>query len=357
MQRVHAQPMVSVWMITYNHEPFIVQALESILSQKTTFDIEIVIGEDCSTDLTRAIVKEYAEKFPHKIKLLLHPQTIGVTPNFAATFQKCRGKYVALLEGDDYWTDPYKLEKQVEFLEASPEFVTCFHWVDILYEDSGEIRRVEKGPPGPPVIKPYYTLDDILHHNIFIPTCSTMVRNKVFTTFPEWFGESILGDFMFHILQAQHGNIGFLDERMAVHRMHRGGVSGGQPVLKTLEKIVRVYPLTGKHLGLTHRTSYRWGVACMNIGLSLEYRQDGRWLKSWFTYLKGLTYAPYALKKNLFSAYRSVRIVRRGFQLMASVYRMMRIYGLLFLRRWGGKRFYNWLKYHYRLVCCRKKSQ
>ena len=96
---------VSVCMITYNHERFIAQAIESVLMQETDFRVELVIGEDCSTDGTRAIVREFGERFPERIRLLLPEHNLGMMPNFVATLSACRGQYVALLEGDDYWTD------------------------------------------------------------------------------------------------------------------------------------------------------------------------------------------------------------------------------------------------------------
>ena len=110
---------VSVFMITYNHEKYIAEALDSILMQKTDFDFDIVIGEDCSTDATRRIVLEYSRKYPDKIKLLLHNVNVGFISNMMYVLEACTGKYVAMCEGDDYWTDPFKLQKQVDFLEAS----------------------------------------------------------------------------------------------------------------------------------------------------------------------------------------------------------------------------------------------
>ena len=114
--------LVSVCMITYNHEKYIAQAIDSVIMQKTNFDYEIVIGEDCSTDRTREIVLEYKTKHPDKIKLLLQEKNVGMMQNFIDTLKACSGKYIALLEGDDYWTDPNKLQKQVDFLEVNTEY-------------------------------------------------------------------------------------------------------------------------------------------------------------------------------------------------------------------------------------------
>ncbi|MDP4184308.1 MAG: glycosyltransferase [Bacteroidota bacterium] len=114
--------MVSIYMITYNHEKYITQAIDSILTQNVQFNYEIVIGEDCSQDSTRSIIMEFAQKFPGIFNLILQEHNVGIFENQMAVFKACRGKYIALLEGDDYWTDPFKLQKQVDFMEANPEY-------------------------------------------------------------------------------------------------------------------------------------------------------------------------------------------------------------------------------------------
>lgn len=133
---------VSVFMITYNHEKYIAEALDSILMQKTDFDFDIVIGEDCSTDATRRIVLEYSRKYPDKIKLLLHNVNVGFISNMMYVLEACTGKYVAMCEGDDYWTDPFKLQKQVDFLEANKEYALATHGYRMV-RDGSVIRTVD----------------------------------------------------------------------------------------------------------------------------------------------------------------------------------------------------------------------
>ena len=133
---------VSVFMITYNHEKYIAEALDSILMQKTDFDFDIVIGEDCSTDATRRIVLEYSRKYPDKIKLLLHNVNVGFISNMMYVLEACTGKYVAMCEGDDYWTDPFKLQKQVDFLEANKEYMLATHEYRIV-KDGNVICTVD----------------------------------------------------------------------------------------------------------------------------------------------------------------------------------------------------------------------
>lgn len=134
------KPLVSVWMVTYNHEKYIAEALESVLMQQTNFDFEIVIGEDCSTDQTRSIIKNYENKYPNIIFPIYHDKNVGANRNaYEFTFPLCKGKYIACLEGDDYWTDPFKLQKQVDFLEQNKDYVICGHWRKIVDEKSNLI--------------------------------------------------------------------------------------------------------------------------------------------------------------------------------------------------------------------------
>ena len=116
------KPLVSVNMITYNHEKYIAQAIEGVLLQKTNFKIELIIGEDGSPDGTAKIVKEYAEKYPDIIVPVVREKNIGMIENVIDIYKRCQGKYVAVCEGDDYWIDPLKLQKQVDFLEENEDY-------------------------------------------------------------------------------------------------------------------------------------------------------------------------------------------------------------------------------------------
>jgi len=133
-------PTVSVFMMAYNHEKYINQAIECILMQKTNFNFDIVIGEDFSTDKTRQIILDYQLKYPSKFKLLLHKKNIGAMANQMAVLKACTGKYIALCEGDDYWTDPYKLQKQVDFMDANEGYSMCGHRFQYFYQETGEFK-------------------------------------------------------------------------------------------------------------------------------------------------------------------------------------------------------------------------
>lgn len=242
---------VSVSMITYNHEKFIAQAIDSVLAQKTSFDYEIVIGEDDSSDRTREIVKAYKAEYPEKIRLFLNDRKnviyIDGRPtgrwNFVNNLKQVHGHYVALLEGDDYWTSPYKLQRQVDFLDSHPNCAICFHAVRNLYED--ENREVRSFKPS--VSKEISTIEDLFEQN-FMAACSVMFRNRLFGEFPDWYYTVPMGDWPLHILNAQYGNIGYIEQEMAVYRIHSGGLWSSVTAVRMLEGHIALLQTVKKHL-------------------------------------------------------------------------------------------------------------
>lgn len=256
-------------MLTYNHKSFIAQAIESVLAQETDFPFEIIIGEDESQDGTREICIAYAERYPEKIRLFLRSRKDVIYINDRATgrfnliesLKATRGKYIAMCEGDDYWTDPHKLQKQVDFMEAHPECSMCFHDVRIVSEDGTCVLESYR----PPDRKALYTLDDIVER-CFIQTCSVMLRNGLVRDYPSWSYEFPNGDWITFVMSAQHGDIGYLDTQMASYRLHQGGIWTGR---STLSKIQQILPLFGHfylHLGSSHGQAVRAGACAVIAG-------------------------------------------------------------------------------------------
>ena len=132
--------MVSVVMPTYNHEKYIARAIESILSQKTDFEYELVIGDDASSDRTQEIIWHYASQYPDKIKVICRKKNLGALKNSIGIIRKCQGKYLATCEGDDYWIDNEKLQKQVDFMEANPEYSMCYTAVKLISDSTNSIE-------------------------------------------------------------------------------------------------------------------------------------------------------------------------------------------------------------------------
>lgn len=247
------QPHVSVLMIAYNVEEYIEQALDSVLMQEADFRYEIVIGEDCSTDRTREILTEYARQHEDKIRLILREQNLGMNPNFAATYLECRGRYIALLDGDDYWSSPHKLQKQVDFLEEHPECAICFHNALVVHQDGEQephpFHRLGQKYPGVP--KPMSGLEEIALGN-FMQTCSVMYRGGLVQELPDWYLSMPTFDWPLHVLHAEHGRIGYLDEVLGTYRVHAGGFwSTGMSNYRHIEEVemmIRAYETINRYL-------------------------------------------------------------------------------------------------------------
>lgn len=217
-------PLVSVSITTYNHAPYIARAVEGVLMQETTFPVELVVGDDCSTDGTREILHELQRRAPDRLRLVLPERNLGRggVPMFARTMEHVRGRYVAMLDGDDYWTAPDKLARQVAHLEANPECSMCFHDALEVWEDGSRPpqRMVQPAPAGP------LRVDAILERCV-VPSPSPMFRREAICPLPQWFVDLPIGDVPLYVLAAEHGRIDYLDEVMAVWRMHGRGTWSG----------------------------------------------------------------------------------------------------------------------------------
>jgi len=261
---------VSVAMITYNHEEFIAQALDGVLIQSTNFDYEIVIGEDCSTDNTRNIILDYEKRYPGRFHLLLNEQNLGAHANAVQVHGACRGEYIALLEGDDYWTSPHKLQKQVDFLDSHPECAICFHNARIVYED----ESCDSRNYCPDDQKEISTLEDLLVGD-FIPTCSTVFRRGLFGELPDWVYSVMNGDWAGHILNAQHGKIGYINEIMADFRSHPGGIWSRLNREEVLTALIHFYDTLDAHLESKHRKITHPVLRSYCLELSARYKNMG----------------------------------------------------------------------------------
>ena len=200
------KPLVSVIMITYGHEKYIEEAIRGVFLQKTNFPFELIISNDKSPDSTDEIVKNIIKYAPENIsvKYIQHPENIGMLPNFISTLKIATGKYIAVCEGDDYWTDENKLQKQIDFLEKNEDFTLTFHNVFSS--------------------KNVYTINDLSKGN-FIHTLSVVFRNMKIE-FPEWYYTSFLGDYPIWLWLSKKGKIKYFPEKMGVYRENVGVWSG-----------------------------------------------------------------------------------------------------------------------------------
>lgn len=210
---------VSICVITYNHEQYITEALQSIVNQQTSFAKEIIIGEDCSTDRTREICQEFAAKYPEIIKLIPAEKNVGMMRNFTRTYKACDGDYIAFTEGDDYWTDNLKLQKQIDFLQANPNYSACFHNVLMKSDRNGEKKEwiLHKE-----LSKDTFDTEDVLGP-WFIASPSFVFVNYPDFEIPDWFYKCAYGDLPIMLLLTLRGKFKYLPDVMAVYRLHDRG--------------------------------------------------------------------------------------------------------------------------------------
>ncbi|MCK0206465.1 glycosyltransferase [Starkeya koreensis] len=256
-------PRVSVSIITYNQERYIGQAIESALSQKTDFDVELVVGEDCSSDATLAICRDYRDRYPDRIHLVERPGNLGAVANYLETYKDCRGEYVAFLEGDDFWTDPLKLQKQVDFLDAHRDYAICFHNV-LLVDDAGR-----------PIRPLFSTLPDTstaadLCEGDYISTPSCMVRNRLVEEIPAWMYTLPGCDWPFDILNAEHGKIKFIDQTMAAYRLHGSSIWSSRPAYERFAAAITIGMRLDRFFGFRYRDRFARYIESNRRALTAE---------------------------------------------------------------------------------------
>lgn len=223
MNQSNANPLVSICCITYNHEPYIRDAIEGFLMQKTNFPVEILIHDDASTDGTADIIREYEAKYPDIIKPIYQTEnqySKGINPYPAFVYPLARGKYIALCEGDDYWIDPYKLQKQVDFLEANPEYSLCFHNSMLIYEGREDLNK-----PFKKIETREYSGEEILKEWT-IPTATVVFRIDAYK--PVHHPNFLYGDIILFLSLAENGKIWGTGEIMSVYRKHDGGMTSAK---------------------------------------------------------------------------------------------------------------------------------
>lgn len=280
-------PKVSVAMITYNHGPYIEQAIESVLDQDTTFPFELVIGEDASVDGTRKIVLDYANRFPDRVRAIVGRSNVGMNRNLVRTIQACRGRYIALVEGDDYWTSGSKLEQQAAYLDRHSNCAICYHNV-LQFNDWEDAPPAPRFPPGPRRVA---SLADLLERD-FIPTCSTMFRAGLIDGFPDWFFSLPMGDWPLHVLNALHGDIGYVDEIMGAYRLHAGGAWTRLETPEQDRQCIDFYETILVHLGLEDRGAHDTALSTLHYRLGVHYSHLGEWTRSRDHAVRALRYDP-----------------------------------------------------------------
>lgn len=206
-------PLVSVCMVSYNQEKFVKEALDSVLMQKTTFPIEIIVSDDCSSDTTPEILKDYAARFPGIVKPIFGTVNLGYPNNQRRSLEAGQGKYIALCDCDDFWTDSYKLQKQVDYMETNPDCAICFHNVMNVYEGDAGTRSLMNPLDFPSEL----STEDMINRKWFLPTNSELFRRE-YLTFPAWYDSVLHIDYVLNLIISQFGKLHYMPDVMAVYR-------------------------------------------------------------------------------------------------------------------------------------------
>jgi glycosyltransferase involved in cell wall biosynthesis len=246
---------LSVMVITYNHERFLAQALESIFAQRVNFEYEIIVGEDCSTDGTREVLNSLCRRYPGRIVSLFRERNMGAMKNLQDTLAACQGQYIALLEGDDFWICDDKLQRQIDFLDTNPDCAISCHRARFLDEmDAAKHTLYPTLPAGA------YTLDQLLGGN-FVMTCTAVCRRKYLDRLPDWFLDLSLGDWPLFALLATRGSINLMDDVMATYRVHPGGIWSSRSESSRFQESIRMLKALNEELAFKHEVAIRNTIA------------------------------------------------------------------------------------------------
>ena len=273
--------LVSILCITYNHEKYISYAIESFLLQKTNFEYEIIICDDNSTDNNNEIISNYKSSYNSKIKIIRSNTNIGAQNNFIRGYKTCKGKYIALCEGDDYWTDPLKLQKQVDFLEANPDYGLVHGDVNHLYQSTGKMIKAYnrtnkiKIPDGE-------IFNDLMMPGHFIKTMTVCFRRDLFETYylkneeimqADW----RLIDISIWLMLAKHSKIHYSDEVFATYRLLNESMSRTNDAMKRYKFHLKIHAIRDFYMrkyGCSDQISRRLDVSKYKMLLSDGFNTD-----------------------------------------------------------------------------------
>ena len=289
------KPSVSIIIITYNQEKFISQAIDSVLEQKDIGDIEIIIGDDASKDGTKAILDGYKSKYPNVFNIFSRPINLGPTKNFYELFKHCNGDYIAVLEGDDYWTDPYKLFKQTNFLEKDNSFIACVHRYKTIDENDNVIQDEYSGHGTPKL--GLYTLDDFKNYIYFGHLGTLLFRNFIKNGDVDYsiikYGHEFIADITLNLLLCFFGKIEVLDLNMASMRtiVIKDGTNFKSAIQKKNQvvgrinylKKLQIYALEEFNYDLNYRDRNAYHFA-WSILFLLKYPSLHNWKAFLYTY-------------------------------------------------------------------------
>lgn len=264
-----AKPRVSVIVTAFQHERYIGRALEGVLEQRGV-SFELLVGDDFSSDGTRAVVERYARDHPESMRTFLPDRNLGQGGSalFGALLDRARGEFVAGLDGDDYWTEPDKLRQQVAHMDAHPGCAMCFHDVICRHEAGSQPdSRFTGSGPGRRIGLPE------LLEGCQIGSCAPLFRREAIHPLPDWYFDLPWGDAPLYVLAAAHGTIDYLPEAMGVYRIHGGGMYRGLPRVRALELQTSYY--SRLRVPPEHQVQLQRKLAHTWVKLGLEHERLG----------------------------------------------------------------------------------
>lgn len=283
-------------MVTYNHEKYIEESIRSAANQKTDFYFEIIVADDFSTDNTRKIIKKLAKEHPDFIRPIYQKTNLGPQKNFQYALSQCRGQYLAILEGDDYWVCNSKLQKQVDFLESNSEISGCFSRARVVSEEDPSSETIF---PSQLFEKNQFNLADILT-GFFIPTLTVMYRTEnIKNRLPNWHLDFPNGDWLIHIMNAQVGDIVLIDEVMGVYRIHSGGIWSMADRIDILIKSIRSAKKINEYLNFKFGKIIRNNVSNWRYEMAYLAADQKSYSFAYRCAVMGLIEMPASLKKFL----------------------------------------------------------
>lgn len=283
--------MVSISCAVFNHKQYIKDALEGFVNQKTNFKFEVLVHDDASTDGSQDIIREYEKKYPDIIKPIYqtenqHSQGIPIKKMFQ--IPRIKGKYLAMCEGDDYWTDPYKLQKQVDFLEAHPDYTLCATactWLNLRDNIEEKQFIIEKDRD--------VTIEELIleKNGRIFPTVSVMMKKEIYTVIPDWFTKFPVGDIPLFINAAHNGKVRMLADNTCVYRWFASGswtvsMENSETKLKFKNRFIEGFEALNKSTDYKYDNSIKERIEFENFSIAVikkdwkkikEYKNTVHW--------------------------------------------------------------------------------
>jgi glycosyltransferase involved in cell wall biosynthesis len=258
-------------MTTYNHAAYIEQAVRSALLQEAPFEYEVIVGDDCSTDGTTEILRRLEAEFAPRLRALYAAKNMGMMANYRRVWAAADAQYVAILEGDDYWTDPTKIRRQVEFLDAHPECVLAYTAALVFFEGTGVELDFR-----PPDVNPEISgVEDILRE-LFINTSTVVMRNRAIPELPKWADGLAVGDWPLYIHCAMHGKLGRVPGVTTAYRKHANGLWNTIPAAERVRSLNVMYDRVNEALNYQYDREIevlksRWAVHVHTMDALFKY--------------------------------------------------------------------------------------